>query len=39
MKEASRLASEQIALLDSIGDPALTVGAGFMAININYRDR
>ena len=37
VKEASRLASEQIALLDSIGDPALTVGAGFMAININYK--
>jgi class 3 adenylate cyclase len=35
--EASRLASEQMALLESIGDPALTVGAGFMAILIKYR--
>jgi len=37
VKEASRLASEQMALLDSIGDPTLTVGAGFMAINVNYK--
>ena len=29
LREASRLASEQMALLESIGDPALTVGAGF----------
>ena len=36
LREASRLASEQIALLESIGDPALTVGAAFMAINHNY---
>ncbi len=35
--EASRLASEQIALLESIGDPALTVGAGLMAILNKYR--
>jgi hypothetical protein len=34
--EASRLASEQMALLESIGDPALTVGAG-PAIVIKYR--
>ena len=37
LREASRLASEQMALLDSIGDPALTVGAGFMAILMKYR--
>ena len=36
VREASRLASEQMALLDSIGDPALTVGAGFMAIIIKH---
>jgi hypothetical protein len=35
--DASRLASEQMALLESIGDPALTVGAGFEAIVIKYR--
>jgi hypothetical protein len=35
--EASRLASEQMALLESIGDPALTVGAGLMAILNKYR--
>ncbi|WP_445170522.1 adenylate/guanylate cyclase domain-containing protein [Mycolicibacterium sp. Dal123E01] len=29
--EAARLASEQMALLDSIGDPNLTVGLGFVA--------
>ena len=32
LREASQLASEQMALLESIGDPALTVGAGSMAI-------
>ena len=37
VREASRLASEQMALLDSIGDPALTVGAGSMAILMKYR--
>ena len=37
VREASRLASEQMALLESIGDPALTVGAGSMAIVIKYR--
>ena len=37
LREASRLASEQMALLESIGDPALTVGAGFMAILMKYR--
>jgi class 3 adenylate cyclase len=35
--EASRLASEQMALLESIGDPALTVGAGFQATIVKYR--
>jgi hypothetical protein len=37
LRQASRLASEQMALLESIGDPALTVGAGSMAILIKYR--
>jgi hypothetical protein len=37
LREALRLASEQMALLESIGDPALTVGAGFMAISMKYR--
>ena len=37
LREASRLASEQMALLDSIGDPALTVGAGLIAILMKYR--
>jgi hypothetical protein len=37
VREASRLASEQIALLESIGDPALTIGAGLMAILMKYR--
>jgi adenylate cyclase len=34
IKEASRLASEQMTLIESIGDPALTVGAAFSAISI-----
>ena len=33
-REAQRLASELIALLDSIGDPALTAQAGFGAVGI-----
>ncbi len=37
LREATRLASEQMALLESIGDPALTVGAGFMATLMKYR--
>jgi len=37
LREASQLASEQMALLESIGDPALTVGAGSMAILVRYR--
>jgi hypothetical protein len=31
-REASRLASEQMALLDSIGDPMLTIGAAYVAV-------
>ena len=34
VREASRLASEQIALVDSIGDPALMIGAAFSAVAI-----
>jgi hypothetical protein len=33
-REASRLASEQMALLESIGDPSLTIGAAYVAIVI-----
>jgi hypothetical protein len=36
VREASRLASEQMALLESIGDPGLTIEAGFMAIFVKY---
>ena len=32
-REASRLASEQMALLESIGDPTLTVGLAFVAFS------
>ena len=32
MREASQLASEAVALLDSIGDPTLTVGLSFAPI-------
>jgi class 3 adenylate cyclase/ABC-type transport system involved in cytochrome c biogenesis ATPase subunit len=35
-REASRLASEQMALLESIGDPTLTVAAAYVAIIIKY---
>jgi class 3 adenylate cyclase len=35
-REASRLASEQMALLESIGDPALTIGAAYVSIVIKY---
>jgi adenylate cyclase len=34
MREASRLASEQMALFESIGDPSLTAQAGFSAMGI-----
>ena len=34
LREASRLASEQMALLDSIGDPSLTAQAGFGAMGV-----
>jgi hypothetical protein len=37
VREASRLTSEQMTLLDSIGDPALAVGAGSMAIQMKHR--
>jgi hypothetical protein len=33
-REASRLATEQMALLESIGDPMLTIGAAYVAIVI-----
>jgi class 3 adenylate cyclase len=33
-RDASRLASEQMALLESIGDPVLTIGAAYVAIVI-----
>jgi hypothetical protein len=33
-REGSRLASEQMALLESIGDPTLTMGLAFVAFNI-----
>lgn len=35
--EAADLASEQMTLLDAIGDPALTAEAGLMAILLKYR--
>jgi len=37
VREASRLSSEQMALLESIGDPTLTVGLAFIAF-INWFD-
>ena len=33
VREGSRLASEQVALLESIGDPTLTIGLAFMAFS------
>ena len=33
-RESARLASEQFSLLDSIGDPGLTAGAGFGAVGV-----
>ena len=38
-REASRLASEHMALLESIGDPTLTVGLSFAAIYAKARKR
>ena len=32
MREASQLASEAMALIESVGDPTLTVGLSFLAI-------
>jgi adenylate cyclase len=37
-REASRLASEQTALLESIGDPALTIGLSFAALGTKYEN-
>ncbi len=37
IREASRLASEYMALVESIGDPALTVGLAATAIPIKYK--
>ena len=37
VREASRLASEHMALIESIGDPTLTVGLSFMAIIIKIQ--
>ena len=34
--EASRLASEQMALLESIGDPSLTIGVAFLSMAIRF---
>ena len=34
--EASRLASEQMALLESIGDPSLTIGVAFLPMAIRF---
>jgi hypothetical protein len=34
VREASQLASEHMALIESVGDPTLTVGLSFMAISI-----
>ena len=39
MREASRLASEAMALIESIGDPTLTVGLSFAAIYAKARER
>jgi hypothetical protein len=37
MREASQLASESMALIESVGDPTLTVGLSFMAIVIKIQ--
>ncbi|MCU1695855.1 MAG: cyclase [Mycobacterium sp.] len=37
VREASRLASEHMALIETIGDPTLTVGLSFMAIVIKIQ--
>jgi class 3 adenylate cyclase len=36
VQEASRLASEQMALLESIGDPDLTIGVAFLPMAIRF---
>jgi adenylate cyclase len=38
LREASRLADEQMALVESIGDPALTVGTTFAAISTKMQN-
>ncbi len=38
MRESLRLAAEQMELVESIGDPALTVGAAFAAISIKAQN-
>ena len=38
MRDALRLAAEQMELVESIGDPALTVGAAFAAISIKAQN-
>ena len=38
MRESLRLAAEQMALVESIGDPALAVGAAFAAISIKAQN-
>ena len=35
VRETSQLASEMVALIESIGDPTLTVGAGRRPIAVN----
>ena len=37
MREASRLASEQMALLESVDDPTTTIGAATVPISIKYQ--
>ena len=39
VREASQLASEAMALVESIGDPTLTVGLSFVAICAKIRTR
>jgi hypothetical protein len=36
MREASRLASEQMALLESIGNPILTIGTAYVLISVKF---
>jgi hypothetical protein len=34
VREAARVASEQMALLESIGDPAMTIGVAFLTLGV-----